>query len=160
MKSACTARAKSDARYAKVIKSSCLMLCQKLVSVRPDNKEAFYTVLHAGRDCLGAELRADRGGSAEAGDEARGTRSDQERRSADRLRGSICRSSRKGIGNLDKALALDAEYDDAMAYINLLYRAKADLEDSPESYRDDIAQADAWFQKVIDIRKAKASRKP
>ena len=76
------------------------------------------------------------------------------------LRGSYLPVIEEGIGNMDKALALDAEYDDAMAYINLLYRAKADLEDSPESYRDDIAQADAWFQKVIDIRKAKASRKP
>jgi Tfp pilus assembly protein PilF len=59
------------------------------------------------------------------------------------LRGSYLPVIEEGMGNLDKALALDAEYDDAMAYINLLYRAKADLDDSPESYRDDIAQADA-----------------
>ena len=47
-----------------------------------------------------------------------------------------------------------------MAYLNLLYRAKADLEDSPQGYRDDVAKADAWFQKVIDTRKAMAERKP
>jgi hypothetical protein len=27
-------------------------------------------------------------------------------------------------------------------------------------YRDDVAEADEWFQKVIDTGKAKASRKP
>src|SRR5438034_6659363 len=33
-----------------------------------------------------------------------------------------------GIDNLNRALQLRAEYDDAMAYMNLLYREKADLE--------------------------------
>ena len=47
-----------------------------------------------------------------------------------------------------------------MAYLNLLYRAKADLENSPQGYRDDVAKADVWFQKVIDTRKTKAGRKP
>jgi hypothetical protein len=32
-----------------------------------------------------------------------------------------------------------------MAYLNLLYRAKAALEDSPQGYRDDMAKADEWF---------------
>ena len=39
----------------------------------------------------------------------------------------------EGIKNLDKALQIDPEYDDAMAYENLLYRQKADLEDSTGS---------------------------
>lgn len=67
----------------------------------------------------------------------------------------------EGMADIDRALvAIDAEYDDAMAYLNLLYRAKVDLEDSPQGYRDDVAKADTWFQKTIDTRKAKASRKP
>jgi hypothetical protein len=33
----------------------------------------------------------------------------------------------EGIKNLDKALELDVEYDDAMAYMNLLIRERADL---------------------------------
>ena len=32
-----------------------------------------------------------------------------------------------GIKNLEKALEIDQEYDDAMAYMNLLYRERADL---------------------------------
>ena len=42
----------------------------------------------------------------------------------------------EGIKNLDKALQIDPEYDDAMAYENLLYRQKADLEEAPEAYKD------------------------
>ena len=41
----------------------------------------------------------------------------------------------EGIKDLDKALQIDPEYDDAMAYENLLYRQKADLEDSSEAYK-------------------------
>jgi hypothetical protein len=47
-----------------------------------------------------------------------------------------------------------------MAYLNLLYRAKAELEDSPQGYRDDVAKADTWIQKTLDTRKAKAERTP
>jgi len=66
----------------------------------------------------------------------------------------------EGIDNIDRALAIDGEYDDAMAYLNLLYRAKADLEESWQGYREDVVKADAWFQKTIDTRKAKAERNP
>jgi len=66
----------------------------------------------------------------------------------------------EGIKDLDKALQLDPEYDDAMAYENLLYREKADLEDSPEAYKKDTEIADNWVQKSLDTRKIKAERKP
>ena len=38
----------------------------------------------------------------------------------------------EGINNLKHALEIDPEYDDAMAYINLLTRERADLSDTPE----------------------------
>jgi tetratricopeptide (TPR) repeat protein len=66
----------------------------------------------------------------------------------------------EGIKDLDKSLQLDPEYDDAMAYENLLYRQKADLEDSTEAYKADIDKANDYFQKTIDTRKIKADRKP
>jgi len=47
-----------------------------------------------------------------------------------------------------------------MAYENLLYRQKADLEDSAEAYKADIDKANEYFQKTIDTRKIKAERKP
>jgi len=63
-----------------------------------------------------------------------------------------------GIGNLRKCLDLDKENDDAMTYINLLLRKKADLEDSPDAAKADIAQAEDWANKSIDTKKMKASR--
>jgi tetratricopeptide (TPR) repeat protein len=62
----------------------------------------------------------------------------------------------EGIANLDRALALDPKYDDAMAYINLLIRERADLLDTKEEYKADVATADAWVQKNLDTKKSKA----
>jgi tetratricopeptide (TPR) repeat protein len=61
-----------------------------------------------------------------------------------------------GIQSLNHALDLDPKYDDAMAYLNLLYRERADLAATPDEYKADIAQADGWMQKTLDIRKEKA----
>ena len=56
------------------------------------------------------------------------------------------------------ALDIDPNYDDAMAYMNLLIREKADLDDTPEQYKADIDSADKWVQKSLDTRKAKAKK--
>ncbi len=61
-----------------------------------------------------------------------------------------------GIANLNHALEIDRQYDDAMAYLNLLYRERADLAATPEEYKADISTADSWMQKTLDVRKAKA----
>ena len=45
-----------------------------------------------------------------------------------------------------------------MMYINLLLRKKADLEDSPDAAKADIAQAEEWANKGIDTKKIKATR--
>ena len=39
-----------------------------------------------------------------------------------------------GLQALDKALQINPEYDDAMAYVNLLVRERADLADTKEEY--------------------------
>jgi hypothetical protein len=63
-----------------------------------------------------------------------------------------------GIKNLQKALDIDPNYDDAMAYMNLLIREKADLDDSADQYKADIDSADKWVQKALDTKKAKAAK--
>lgn len=65
-----------------------------------------------------------------------------------------------GISNLKKAIEIDKEYDDAMAYMNLLVREKADLADSPDEYKKEIEEADGWVQKALDTKKIKAARQP
>ena len=59
---------------------------------------------------------------------------------------------------LKKCLSIDKENQDAMDYMNLLLRKKADLEDSPDASRADIAQAEDWSNKSVDMKKIKASR--
>jgi tetratricopeptide (TPR) repeat protein len=66
----------------------------------------------------------------------------------------------EGIQNLQKALDIDKEYDDAMAYMNLLVRERADLDDTPEQYQKDIEVANNWVQKTLETKKIKAERKP
>jgi tetratricopeptide (TPR) repeat protein len=63
-----------------------------------------------------------------------------------------------GIKNLQKALDIDPNYDDAMAYMNLLIREKADLDDTPEQYKTDTDTADKWVQKALDTKKMKAAK--
>jgi tetratricopeptide (TPR) repeat protein len=63
-----------------------------------------------------------------------------------------------GITNLKKCLDIDKENEDAMSYINLLLRKKADLEDTPDAAKADIAQAEEWANKSIDTKKIKATR--
>jgi tetratricopeptide (TPR) repeat protein len=63
----------------------------------------------------------------------------------------------EGIGRLKKALDLKPDYDDAMAYLNLLYRLKADTENSPQARDEDIKTADELVEKVKEIRQARAA---
>ena len=63
-----------------------------------------------------------------------------------------------GIKNLQKALDIDPNYDDAMAYMNLLIRERADLDESPDQYKKDIETADGWVQKALDTKKMKAAK--
>lgn len=66
-----------------------------------------------------------------------------------------------GIDALNKAMSLRADYDDAMAYMNLLYREKADLECGDAAARaDDLKTADEWVDKTMATKKAKAAKAP
>ena len=64
-----------------------------------------------------------------------------------------------GMDNLNKALQLRPDYDDAMAYLNLLYRERADREcDQPDQRAADLKTADDWSDKVLAARKIKAEK--
>jgi tetratricopeptide (TPR) repeat protein len=63
----------------------------------------------------------------------------------------------EGMQMIQKAMQLREDYDDAMAYLNLLYREKADLEETPQAREEDLKMADEWTQKAMDIKKAKAA---
>ena len=65
----------------------------------------------------------------------------------------------EGLTNLDKALALNPDYEDAMTYKNLLYREKARLSDTEDDKKRLTAMADEWFNKALETRKKNAEKK-
>jgi hypothetical protein len=67
----------------------------------------------------------------------------------------------EGIDNLKKALDLRPDYDDAMAYMNLMYRERADVTcDNPAERAADLKTADEWVDKTLAVKKAKAEKQP
>jgi tetratricopeptide (TPR) repeat protein len=61
---------------------------------------------------------------------------------------------------LQQAVNINPNYDDAMQYLNLAYRRKADLECGNDAARKaDLAQADVWVQKAMGARRANEAAK-
>jgi tetratricopeptide (TPR) repeat protein len=65
----------------------------------------------------------------------------------------------EGITDLQKAISIKPDYDDAMAYLNLLYRRKADMVESKEEREALLKRADDLVDKVKEI-KQKRSEQP
>jgi len=77
------------------------------------------------------------------------------------LRDKNSANIQEGIDNLNKALQLRPDYDDAMAYMNLIYREKADVEcDDKDAHAADLKTADEWVDKTMATKKAKAEKQP
>jgi tetratricopeptide (TPR) repeat protein len=65
----------------------------------------------------------------------------------------------EGIDSLNKAISLREDYDDAMAYMNLMYRERADVECDDLAAREaDLKTADSWVDKAMEAKKAKAAK--
>ena len=127
----------------------------KLIAADPQNKEAFYTlgvidwlkwypVYQTAKAKLGMKP------------EEPGPIKDKSVKAE--LKEKYSATIEDGIKNLEKALAIDPNYDDAMAYMNLLIRERADLADAEDDYKKDIATADTWVQKALDTKKMKAAK--
>jgi len=58
-----------------------------------------------------------------------------------------------GLQALERALEINPDYADAMAYLNLLHRERADFQDTTEAYEAELAKADEWVQKSLATRK-------
>ncbi len=130
---------------------------RRLVEVDPKEKEAyyslgviawakFYPVWMAARNKLG--MKPDEPGPL------------KDKKVRTELREKNMAMIEDGIANLRKALEIDPEYDDAMAYLNLLYRERGDLQDDAAAYKKDVDEADMWINKTLETRKIKAERQP
>jgi len=66
----------------------------------------------------------------------------------------------EGLQYLNQAVANRPNYDDAMAYLNLIYRRKADVDWGNEAARkDDVAKAEEWRTKAMGTRKTNEEKK-
>lgn len=133
----------------------------KVLDAEPENKESHYTI---GVICWTQSYEPRLEFRAEIGMQ-------QEDPGPIRTKGRLNRTQREdlasvaeevvpvideGLEALEKAIGIDPDYDDAMAYVNLLYREKADFAETEEEHDQLLAQADDWVQKALDTRKRKA----
>ena len=125
---------------------------EKLTVVNPDNKEAYYALgVIAWRRSFPARTEA----RTKIGMKLEDSGPLKDAAVREQLRAKYLPVVQDGIDHLNRAIEIDVEYEDAMAYLNLLYREKADLDNTPEEYREDIAKADEWVQKSLDVKKEK-----
>jgi tetratricopeptide (TPR) repeat protein len=129
---------------------------RKVVQVDPNNKEAYYTL---GVIAWTKFIAPDREARVKLNmkPEDPGPLKDPKVRQelAEKYKASLD----QGIEDEKKALAIDPEYENAMAYMNLLIRYRADLDDTKEQYQADVKEADQWVQKSLETTKIKAERK-
>jgi tetratricopeptide (TPR) repeat protein len=125
----------------------------KLVEAKPENKEAWYSLgVIAWARWYPALMQARK--ELDMKPEDPGPLRDASVRT--RLRTEWDSQLAEGMKALERALEIDPEYDDAMAYMNLLVRQRADLLDTPEEWASAVAVADEWVQKALETKKKKA----
>jgi len=66
----------------------------------------------------------------------------------------------EGLQYLNQAVENRANYDEAMSYLNLIYRRKADVDyGNADAVKADIAAAKDWASKAMGVRKANEAKK-
>jgi Tfp pilus assembly protein PilF len=129
---------------------------KKVTEIDPKNKEAFYTL---GVIAWTEFLRADREArlNEKMTPESLGPLKDPKEKAG--LKDKYWASLNEGIEDEKKALAIDPEYENAMSYMNLLFRYRADLQDTKDQYEADVKEANDWMGKGLETMKKKAEKK-
>jgi TonB family protein len=130
---------------------------QRVADVKPGHKEAHYSlgVLQWAR-VYPAVMQAKAGTSQPVAPGRRiapGLVPDAAKRAL--LRGQYGQTIEQGLQHLQRALQLDASYDEAMAYTNLLLRLRADLGETQQDFARDTAEADGWVAKALQTKQRK-----
>ncbi len=128
---------------------------QKLVEVDPQNKQGLYSLAVITWLKWYAEYKPAREKMGMKPEEAGPFK---DKKVKEELRAKWEPQLNKAVANLEKALQVDPEYDDAMAYMNLVIRQKADLAETKEDAEAQVKVADNWVQKALDTKKLKAER--
>ena len=92
-------------------------------------------------------------------DEHLNAKNKDQKKVCDELKEKNSSTIQEGIDSLNKAISLREDYDDAMAYMNLMYRERADLECEDLAAREqDLKTADSWVDKAMEAKKIKAQK--
>jgi tetratricopeptide (TPR) repeat protein len=129
----------------------------KLIQADPQNKEAYYSIGVISWSRWYPALGKAR---AELGMKPEDPGPIKDKKVRESLKAQFSGVIEEGIQSLSKAIEIDPEYDDAMAYLNLLIRERADLAETAEQYKAEVQVADDWVQKALDTKKKKAARAP
>jgi len=131
---------------------------KKVIALAPDDAEAYYTIgvvdwMQAYKNAI-TILAAD-GLTDDGNGNVKKTKG-----ACQKLKDANTDLVADGLQNLTKAVEINKTYDDAMTYLNLTYRRKADLECGDDAARKaDLAQADDWNNKAMGARKINEQKK-
>jgi tetratricopeptide (TPR) repeat protein len=131
---------------------------KKVIAVSPNDAEAYYTVgvvdwIEAYKNMI-AILAAD-GLTDDANGNAKKSKG-----ACQKMQAANTELVNDGLQYLSKAVEINPTYDDAMSYLNLTNRIKAQLECGDDAARKaDVAKADEWNERAMGARKANELKK-
>ena len=130
---------------------------KKLVAIYPDAKESYYTlgvIAWAETYPIRKKARVE----LKMRDEEPGPLKDK--KVLARVQERNMPIVDNGIAAMRKAIDIDKEYDDAMAYLNLLLREKADISNTSAEFKQYSDEANSWVEKALETKRIKAARAP
>ncbi|MBI1789306.1 MAG: tetratricopeptide repeat protein [Acidobacteria bacterium] len=128
---------------------------KKLIAIDPNNKDAYYTL---GVIAWTKWLVPDREARNKMGMKPEDPGPLKDKKAREELKAQYLPILNDGIENMKKSLEIDKDYDEAMAYMNLLIRYRADLMDTADDYKKESEIADNWVQKALATKKVKAEK--
>ena len=126
---------------------------KKVIALAPNEAEAYYTIgvvnwMQAYKQAI-TILAAD--GLTDDGN----GNPKKSKGACEKIKAANAATVAEGQQFLEKAVEINKNYDDAMQYLNLTYRRKADIECGDDAARKaDLAKADDWSQRAMGARKA------
>ena len=129
---------------------------RKLIALNPNAKDAYYVL---GVIAWYRWLPADREARVKLGMKPEEPGPIKDAKVRESLKPKYMPILDEGIKAEQKALEIDPEYENAMAYMNLLIRYRADLMDTRDEWKKQSDIADDWVQKSMAAIKIKADKK-
>jgi len=129
---------------------------EKLTSIEPNNADAYYSLGYIAWSEFYPEYGAARMNLGMKQDDLGPFK---DKKVKEELKGKWLPVIESGLKSLDKALQINPEYADAMAYENLLIRERADLADTKEECEAQVKVANDWIDKALATKKMIAERK-